>query len=480
MLGFRRDRKPALLRLRSSVSLIVTTVSFAVFTDVFLYSVIVPVLPFSLPSRAGISQDTVQYWISVSLAVFGAALLAASPIWGYVADRIQNRRAPMLAGLIFLVGATALLCATTNIPMLLAGRILQGLAAALTWTVGLALVVDTVDTKHIGYATGWIGMATSLGILTAPLVGGVVYGRAGYYSVFAMCFGLLAVDITLRLAIIEVKEAQKWLDVDAHSHPSDQETAQSRDVAIHPRDAQPEEKNAAPAVDTPEQARVEEPPAPVRLGRITHLLRKPRLLAALWGTLIHSLIQTSFDSILPLFVESVFGWDSVGAGLIFLPLVLPAFLSPLVGILGDRYGPKWLSAGGFLLATPFLVCLRFVTDDSMEHRVMLCGLLVGVGIAIALVFGPLMAEITWSVEAGEHESGVAPYALAYGLYNMAYSGGAICGPLLGGFIRDTAGWPTVGWVLGLITFVTAVTQALWIGGPLKKKASMDSSQSETM
>lgn len=391
----------------------------------------------------------------------------------------------MLVGLVLLTGSTIFLCLATNIAMLLAGRVLQGLSAALTWTVGLALVVDTVDSKHIGRAMGWIGMATSIGILIAPLLGGVVYGRGGYYSVFAMCFGLLAVDIVLRLSIIEVKEARKWLPAD-EDHPWTTEAA----ATLQPvQNVDQGNTQVADEIRSDNLSAVERgttnprPPATAIPANKTHtsgggpfaaikpllsLLQKPRLLAALWGTLVHSIIQTSFDSTLPLLVESMFHWDSVGAGLVFLPLVLPSFLGPVIGILGDRYGPKWLATGGFLFGTPFLVCLRFVAENNIQDKVMLCGLLVGVGIAIALVFGPLMAEITWSVTGDGTDAeamSVAPYAQAYGLYNMAFSGGALVGPLMGGLIRDAAGWPTVCWVLGLITAVTAVTQLLWVGRP---------------
>jgi MFS family permease len=416
--------------------------------------------------------------------------------WGYLADRIRNRKIPMLFGLILLTGSTVFLCVATNIAMLLAGRVLQGLSAALTWTVGLALVVDTVDAAHIGKAMGWIGMATSIGILIAPLLGGVVYGRGGYYSVFAMCFGLLTVDIVLRLSIIEVKEARKWLPdyadgpqasaADAAQPVSKQDGPDTQHgVGLIPGEDSPAsmEKGGivpspAPAAATTSPEAEGEATAQSSSGLVAaikpfiQLLSKPRLLAALWGTLVHSVIQTSFDSTLPLLVESTFHWDSIGAGLVFLPIVLPSVLGPLIGALGDRYGPKWLATGGFLFATPFLVCLRFVAENKIEDKVMLCGLLVGVGIAIALVFGPLMAEITWSVtEDGSNKEAMsaAPYAQAYGLYNMAFSGGALVGPLVGGLIRNSAGWPTVCWVLGLITVFTAVTQFFWVGRPVPFK-----------
>lgn len=366
----------------------------------------------------------------------------------------------MLFGLVLLAAATIFLCLSTSIAMLLVGRALQGLSAALTWTVGLALIVDTVDRSHIGTAMGWVGTATSLGILSGPLLGGIVYGRAGYYSVFAMCFGLLAVDIFLRLIIIEVKDAKKWLaPVEPEDHNSRAEQDDSGDVEAG------QDPPSATALD--QRAGAARPQSPI--ATLWGLLSKPRLLAALWGTLVEAIIQTAFDSVVPLYVAEIFGWGSIGAGLIFLPVVLPFFLSPLIGAVGDRCGPKWLATFGFALATPFLVCLRFVDEDTIRHKIMLCGLLFATGFALACVFGPLMAEITWSVQ-GDAESkddADIPYAQAYGLYNMAFSGGAMVGPILGGMIRDSAGWGTVGWSLAIVTAFTAVTQLIWTGSSFR-------------
>ncbi|KAF4983875.1 hypothetical protein FZEAL_816 [Fusarium zealandicum] len=455
----RQDKPPILLKLRSSAGLIVTTCSFAIFTDIFLYGVIVPILPFSLEDRIGVSSDRVQYWVSIALAVFGAALLAASPIWGYLADRIQNRRLPMLVGLILLTGATVFLCLGRNLPLFMVGRALQGISAALTWTVGLALVVDTVDKNHVGKAMGWISMATSLGILTAPLLGGVVYGKGGYYSVFAMCFGLLAVDIVLRLVIIEVKEAKVWLDAGT-TPPSDPEGLRAED---HLK-AEENTRNLGQAVAEPDKEELDGSRTPIKT--LINLLRQPRFLAALWGTFIQAIIQTSLESTLPLLTHETFGWDSIGAGLIFLPIIIPSFLSPLIGMACDRYGPKWLSTLGLLFATPFVVCLRFVTENTIDHKILLCGLLVGVGITMACIFGPLMAEITWCVQGKDGNDGAGQIAQAYGLYNIAYAGGSLVGPIMGGMIRDTAGWGTVGWTLGIVVFVSGIPTLLYTGGPL--------------
>ncbi|KAL2292506.1 hypothetical protein FJTKL_09469 [Diaporthe vaccinii] len=138
-----------------------------------------------------------QRWVSILLAVYGAAVLVASPFTGWLADHTSSRRLPFLIGLFALAASTAILTAATHIGMFIAGRICQGLSAAVVWSVGLALLVDTVDQEETGQMLGTTGISMGLGLLLAPLLGGIVFSRAGYYAVFGMCFGLLAVDIVL-------------------------------------------------------------------------------------------------------------------------------------------------------------------------------------------------------------------------------------------------------------------------------------------
>lgn len=201
---------PRLLRLRSSKAFILTTICIAVFTDIFLYGIIVPVIPFSLESRAHVAPSSVQSWVSILLAVYGAALLVCSPLAGWFADRTSSRRLPLLGGLVTLAGATVILCLARTVALLVVGRLLQGFSAAIVWTVGQALLVDTVGQREIGQTLGWVGLSMSLGILVGPILGGVVYERCGYYAVFYMAFALIALDIFLRLTLIEKKFARQW------------------------------------------------------------------------------------------------------------------------------------------------------------------------------------------------------------------------------------------------------------------------------
>jgi MFS family permease len=77
-----------------------------------------------------VEWDRVQYWVSVLIAIYGAALLAFSPICGWLADRGASRRSPLLLGLFALLGSTVLLNVGNSVGILIVGRILQGASAA--------------------------------------------------------------------------------------------------------------------------------------------------------------------------------------------------------------------------------------------------------------------------------------------------------------------------------------------------------------
>lgn len=69
---------PYLLKYRSSQWFILVTVCIALFTDSFIYGVLVPVLPFILSDRGHIESGREQLWTSALFAAFGGAILIAS------------------------------------------------------------------------------------------------------------------------------------------------------------------------------------------------------------------------------------------------------------------------------------------------------------------------------------------------------------------------------------------------------------------
>ena len=63
---------------RSSKIFIYTVVNLAVFTDAYLYGLIIPVLPFALTEVVNVDKGDVQWWIGVLLAAYGTGLLVGA------------------------------------------------------------------------------------------------------------------------------------------------------------------------------------------------------------------------------------------------------------------------------------------------------------------------------------------------------------------------------------------------------------------
>jgi MFS family permease len=348
-----------------------------------------------------------------------------------------------------------------------------------SWVVGLALLADTVPQNQLAQATGWISLGMSLGILVSPLLGGIVYEHAGYNAVFGMAYALIGLDIVLRLMLVEKKVAARW-NPDAGPVAANAESGVGMISTDTPTSGTPDPEKAVPAAShQPEvDATKYRQRRRDRLPPVLSLLYSRRLWAALLASLLQASLITSFDSVLTIHAANVFGWNSTGAGLLFLPVVIPGFLAPLFGWLSDKYGGRYFATVGFLCACPPLVCLRFVDENSMKDKVLLCALLAVVGLFLALTFPPIMAEISSVVEAKEKSmlarghpgfgSGGA-YAQAYALFNVAFAGGCMVGPLLAGFIVEDRGWATMAWVLGLISAIAAVPTCLWLGGWIFKK-----------
>lgn len=62
----------------------------------------------------------------------------------------------------------------STLTALVIARALQGLSAAVVWTVGMALVVDTVGKDQIGAAMGYVSMAMTVGTVFGPFIGGIM------------------------------------------------------------------------------------------------------------------------------------------------------------------------------------------------------------------------------------------------------------------------------------------------------------------
>jgi MFS family permease len=170
-----------------------------------------------------------------------------------------------------------------------------------------------------------------------------------------------------------------------------------------------------------------------------------------------------------LFVTETFHWTTTGAGLIFLALYVPTGFGAIMGKWVDARGPRVPATLGFLLSTTALISISFVSYNSTPQKVLLIVFLGLVGFCTAMLEVAFMAEVCQIVASVEEKSpGIfgeaGAMAKGYGLFNIAFSAGQLGGPLLSGFLKDSAGWSVMTITFGVMSLTAAVPVVLWTGG----------------
>lgn len=91
--------------------------------------------------------------------------------------------------------------------------------------------------------------------------------------------------------------------------------------------------------------------------------------------------------LLPLYLQTVLALSTFTAGLLLLPGgLMNGLLSPLMGGLFDRFGPKWLVIPGFVLVMATL--FGFSTIDLDTSKGFIIGLLIVLMIGVSMIMMP--------------------------------------------------------------------------------------------
>ncbi|KAL8868126.1 MAG: hypothetical protein Q9198_008287 [Flavoplaca austrocitrina] len=462
------ESKPIGLAWRSNTLFIVSTVGIGLFTDLFLYGLVVPILPFILRDRVSLPEDQIQTYVSALLAAYAGASVLFSPPAGVIADKTSSRQAPFLVGLVALLAATLMLFLGQSIPVLILARVLQGVSGAVVWTIGLALLLDTVGPANLGKTVGSIFGFISIGELAAPVLGGVLYKKAGYPGVFGIGFAILAIDFIMRLLLIEKKTAAKW---EKQDNGTEDDTNRQDDGTATGEDGDDNEEE--PLLRKKEEDNYKVPDGQSKVVRsfpILYILKDPRLLVALLLAFNQATLLATYDATIPTEAEQLFGFDSLKSGLLFIALVLPyLLLGPVAGWLVDRYGPKPAAVLGFGYLVPVLILLRLARPGGTPEIVSFCALLSLCGLGMAVIGSPSIVEASYVVSQYDNanpeffgEQG--PYAQLYGINSMVFSFGLTVGPLISGLLRDRIGYGNMNAVVAGLCLITAVLSVIYVGG----------------
>ena len=308
----------------------------------------------------------------------------------------------------------------------------------------------------------------SVATLFAPVLGGILYAKTGYGGVFGLGVAFLALDFLMRLLVIEKKVAAKY---SPPTSPSCASTTSSSDPEAAPlAESTPLLANSCPS----SQSLYDLPPPKTALTRVLPILlclRNPSLLTAFFLGLIQALLLGAFDATVPLVASTRYNFDSLSAGLLFLPLGASDLLfGPLFGWAVDRYGTKPLAVLGYTYLVPALTLLRLprphpAPGQTPQQVALFAALLALSGVGLAVINAPALVEAGAVVERFWKANPAlfgdrGPYAQLYGFNSMVWSGGLTLGPLVAGSLRERIGY---GDMCAVLAGVCAVTAGLAVG-----------------
>ena len=311
-------------------------------------------------------------------------------IAGWLAERQSWRKATFLFGLALLFAGTILFALSSHPYLLAVARSLQGASAGTVFTAGLSLLVAGIDRDELGAWIGLVFTGLTAGLTFAPMLGGIIYANAGYFAVFAVALVAITVPFVLGLLCVDRKRGQQFKKSEAAqrdygtlSHGRSRGQVSSDTLPDNRTRGCDDEESLL--INTPSRVRFTGPADKERsflmryFPSATILLRSPRVLAAIYGTLLQVSLLSSFDGILPLFVQRTFNWESSASGAIFIALALPSVFGGVAGTLSDRFGARVVALVGFVFSSIMIALLFLVNHNSIQQVVLLCALLVLTG-----------------------------------------------------------------------------------------------------
>jgi EmrB/QacA subfamily drug resistance transporter len=380
-------------------------------------------------------------WVVDSYNLVYAALLLSG---GLLADLYGRRRTFMIGAAVF-SGASLLCALAPSIPLLLAGRALAGLGAALLIPASLALIrVIWTDPAERERTLGIWAACNGLALAVGPTLGGMLVHGWGWRSIFVAVIPLGVIAVVLaRFAVPESADPQeRRFDLRAQLLGAGALGALAL-AAIGARQAPPLAVAALvlSALALAGFIRIE-----ARMGAAAlvplDLFRSPPFRAAITATAAMTFGMYGALFLVPLAWQSTGRFDPTRAGIALVPMALVFVLvSPWAGPLVQRLGTRAMTAGGVAIIGVGLwtIGLTAGTRSVMPAEIGLA--LTGLGMGLAT--GPLMGAAVGAVPP-------ARAGTASALINVARMTGATLGVALLGTVYALFAHPLAGLRLAMM------------------------------
>ncbi|GAA1960383.1 MFS transporter [Kitasatospora viridis] len=371
-------------------------------------------------------------WVVDAYNVTFAALLLTG---GTLGDRFGRRRLFRIGVTVFVLGS--LLCAlAVNLPMLLAGRVMQGMGSGMMLPQSLAILATAFpERRERNRAMAAWSIVAGSGLAAGPTLGGLLVQTLGWNSIFwvNLPIGLTALVLSFRHVPESRNPQARSLDlpgqllaavtlglltfiaVDGHNLGwLSVSTLLCAAVCV-----------ACLLGFLWTESRSPSPMVPL------HLIRRGQLPVASIVAMCMTFGMYGLFMLISLAFQQERGTSALVAGLEMLPLpVVFTLLSPTVGKMVNRHGPRLPMTAGMLLMGLGLLIYAVVGADANLAVIELAFVIVGIG--LALNTGPVVG-VAVSAVPGELAG------LASGIANLSRMLGATLGVAVQGTVLAIVG-----------------------------------------
>ncbi len=367
--------------------------SFVAFLDSSVVNVALP----AIMRELGGGLTTQQWVVDAYLITLGALMLIA----GSLSDLFGRKRI-LFWGLVGF-GIASLLCAVApTSTTLIVARALQGLAGALLVPSSLALIISTfsgpAQGKAIGTWTAWTGIAFVVG----PLLGGFLVDTVSWRLIFAINIIPIAVTLWLLQALQVSDEQNERVKIDTLGAVL---CAVGLGGTVYALIEQGRYGWTSPSVYIPlvvgvgalvyflwHESRAEHPMLPLELFHVRNFAVGNAATFAIYGALSVS----SF--LITVFIQQFGHYSAIAAGLSLLPITLIMFvLSPRIGALAGKYGPRWFMALGPTICGLGMLWMLMVDRTVMYWTQIFPGVIL-FGLGLSITVAPLTSAILGSID----------------------------------------------------------------------------------
>ncbi|KAJ5205356.1 Major facilitator superfamily domain general substrate transporter [Penicillium cf. griseofulvum] len=432
---------------RSSKIFIIFTVTVGLVCEAFLYAFLVPILGYMIEIRLKKDPSRIQGLTAELLSLHGFIAVISAPVIAHLADKVPNRKVPLLIAISGGVVGTLLVAWCPSVCVLFAGRVIQGISGSATWIIGFATLADNVDRQHIGSVMGTVTSFIQAGVTAGPAISGALLELSGYWQAWSVPLALLSLDFGARLLMIDCNEIDTS-DSTKRLLPSKKDNTTTSDPHSSSSKTQPAEF---------------EPTAERKASRnfYSTMLTDPRILTGLLNTLVFSILLSAFDTTLPTQLRTAFGWGSLRVGSALLALQIPPlFLNPIAGWMRDRLDLRYLTFVAWCFLGILLWLLGAVTSDHFlsasprtDKILIFIATILAIGVTSSFVRGADALQLVVVTEQMQAENPNAfgshgSQSRVFSMLEIAFNIGLMVGPLLSGTVVQTIGFHYMNCILG--------------------------------